>query len=117
MKTILFDKSTDNKKNFKRICLSQTVEEAEYISTVKKSFAYTVSLSDDLSSDVPKPDVFITKEFDALRKREYFCFRVKGYFYTVYKRVVIKVQFEHILRIEILWKKNFSPKKSVVLTE
>ena len=87
------------------------------VSTVKKSFAYTVSLTDDLSCDIQKPDVFITKEFDAARKREFFCFQVKGYFYTVYDRVVMKVQFEHTLRIEIVWKKNFSPKKSVVLTE
>lgn len=117
MKKILFNKITDHLKNFRRISLSQTAEESEYISTVTKSFSYKVSLTDKLSPEVARPDVQMTKEFDTKKKIERFHFRVKGYFFTVHDRIVAKVHFEHDLRIEIQWKTSFSPKKSVVLTE
>jgi hypothetical protein len=117
MKTIVFDKQTARPRNFRRISLTQSAQEDEYVSTVKKSFSYKVSLTDAISPNVPRPEVEIRKEFDTKKRMEKFHFKVKGYFFKVHERIVAKVYFEHHLVVEIIWKKNFSPNKSVVLTE
>lgn len=117
MKKILLKKATDMKQRVKRFSLSHTREEAEQISTVTKSFCYKVSPTPGLSPVKSKPKVFMVKEFDTVNNIERFYFKVTGRFYTVHERVVVRVNFEHDLRIEICWKKDFSPKKSVVLTE
>ena len=90
----------------------------ESTSVVYKSFRYIAQLVDEINAAVPAPEIFIRKSIDNKSKNEKFRFHVKGYFYLTHLRMNYKINFEHTLRIHIYPKsKDFSPKKSEVLTE
>jgi hypothetical protein len=117
MKRLLFRKHASAQNGLKNITLMTRNEDAESKTRVYKNFSYKVTVCDEQDQEPEAPQIFIKKSFDSKRSIEKFSFQVKGWFYTIQKRVLFKVEFEHTLCIKILWKvKIFSPKKSVMLT-
>jgi len=97
--------------------ISQKTEDKESISTVEKGFDYYVETTPSLEPILDVPQIYIIKTIDTKAKKEHFNFQVKGSFYLNNNRLLVKVNFHHILDIDIAWKKTFSPKKSEILTE
>lgn len=100
----------------KAISVSESSEDKECKTYVRKNFVYIVSPEVQPEEDISQPDIFIKKSYDTKTKEERFSFRVKGSFYITRERSIYKVSFCHSLNINIAWKaKIFSP-KSVTLT-
>ena len=101
----------------KAISVSETSEDKECKTYVRKNFVYIVSPDvEPQEQTINPPDIYIKKSYDSKTKQERFSFRVKGSFYITRERAFYKVSFCHSLTINITWKlKVFSP-KSVTLT-
>ena len=100
----------------KAISVSESSEDKECKTYVRKNFVYIVSPDVDAQEEIAQPDIFIKKSYDSKTKEERFSFRVKGSFFITRERAFYKVSFCHSLNINITWKvKIFSP-KSVTLT-
>jgi len=117
MKTILYKRRCRPKRGIKSLIIRSNSEDKESKTQVRKSFTYNVSKSNEVKPRVEAPEIHITKAVDTKRRVEDFKFSVKGFFYMTHQRQKFKVEFHHVLRIKITWKKDFSPKKSEVLTE
>ena len=116
MRKILYKKMTSMLNRSKAISVSESSEDKECKTYVRKNFVYIVSPDVDPQQEVAAPDIFIKKSYDTKTKEEKFSFRVKGSFYITRERSFYKVNFCHSLQINIAWKtKVFSP-KSVTLT-
>lgn len=117
MKKILYKRNKNVKKGTKCFSISQKTEDKECVTLIKKNFMYKVSPSKDLNPKVEPPRIDIVKGFDTKKKVEKFEFNVKGCFYMMHERMLVKVSFQHSLKIKLVWKsKIFSPKKSAILT-
>ena len=116
MKKILYKRRKNEKKRNKNLSICTFSEDKECFTRVHKSFQYHVSLTQAVNPKVETPQIFIKKHFDSKRKMEKFRFEVVGSFYMTHKRMLVKVDFNHTLNIRIIWKKDFSPKKSEALT-
>ena len=100
----------------KAISVSESSEDKECKTYVRKNFVYIVSPDVEPQEELSQPDIFIKKSYDTKTKEEKFSFRVKGSFFITRDRAIYKVSFCHSLNINIAWKtKVFSP-KSVTLT-
>ncbi|MBF0385901.1 MAG: hypothetical protein HQL27_08530 [Candidatus Omnitrophica bacterium] len=117
MKTITVKSNKDIQKGLKSLSICQKTEDKESISVIEKSFDYYVEATPSLEPKLSIPQVYITKTMDSKEKRESFNFQVKGSFYLTQNRMLFKVNFHHLLDIDIIWKKSFSPKKSEILTK
>ena len=117
MRNIIYKKKQSLEHRRKLISICENSEDKECKTYVRKSFVYIVSKVENAEEHPNPPEVFIKKRFDTKSLTERFSFRVKGAFYLKQERSVVKVNFCHTLRINIVWKsKIFSPKKSVTLT-
>ena len=115
MKEILFKNVTSLPKRRKIISISETSEDKECKTFVRKSFVYLVTPQMRVEQTIPQPDVYIRKFYSTKTKEERFSFRVKGYFYIAQEYCFLKVSFCHRLKINILWKaKIFSPKSATL---
>lgn len=118
MKKMTINRQMDAKNHAKKVAISHNSEDAESKTQVSKSFQYTVSRNVVENPVAEAPQVHIKKAFDSKNKQEKFNFQVKGYFFMKHKGELVKVNFHHALDIKITWKsKDFSPKKSAVLTK
>ena len=100
----------------KAISVSESSEDKECRTYVRKNFVYIVSPDVEPQQEISQPDIYIKKSYDTNTKEERFSFRVKGAFFITRDRLFYKVSFCHSLNINIVWKtKIFSP-KSVTLT-
>jgi len=118
MKQVIYNKTSDLEKGIKAFSISSKTDNSDSLTEVKKSFSYHVSRVDQLAQENVTPELFITKSFDSKTQTEKFNFQVKGSFGMTQNRFYFKVDFHHTLDIQIFWKnKDFSPKKSVVLTK
>lgn len=117
MKKVEFKKRNNPKKGIKRLSIIQKTNDRECSTTVQKSFLYHVVKAEKEEANVEAPEIYIRKTFDTKKGIERFDFKVKGHFYMTHNRWFLKVNFHHKLNINIVWKKNFSPKKSAVLTK
>lgn len=118
MRNIIYKKKQSLEHRRKLISICENSEDKECKTYVRKSFIYIVSKAETAQEHPNPPEVFIKKRFDTKSLTERFSFRVKGTFYLNNQdRQLLKVNFCHTLRINIIWKsKIFSPKKSVTLT-
>ena len=117
MRNITYKKKQSVQHRRKLISICENSEDKECKTYVRKSFIYIVSKAEGMEEQLKAPEVFIKKRFDTKSLTERFSFRVKGAFYINQERNLLKVNFCHTLRINIIWKsKLFSPKKSVTLT-
>jgi hypothetical protein len=118
MRNIIYKKKQSLEHRRKLISICENSEDKECKTYVRKSFIYIVSKVEAVEANPNPPEVFIKKRFDTKSLTERFSFRVKGTFYiNNAERHLMKVNFCHTLRINIIWKsKIFSPKKSVTLT-
>ncbi|HLF17668.1 MAG TPA: hypothetical protein VI749_02095 [Candidatus Omnitrophota bacterium] len=117
MKEVLLKRHCDPKHGMKRLSILQTNEEKECTTKVYKSFRYHVTKTETMEEQVAAPEIFITKNFDTKKGIERFTFTVHGMFYIKYHREILKVNFQHTLKIQIQWQTEiFSPKKSETLT-
>ena len=117
MRKILYKKRQSLKNRRKIICISELADDKECTTHVRKSFVYIVTRVESTTAVLQQPQIFIKKGLDTRLQQEKFSFRVKGAFYMTRDRHVFRVDFCHLLRIDIAWKsKIFSPKKSVTLT-
>ena len=99
------------------MAISQRFNEKDCATSVRKTFIYHVSQSEAVDNQLGTPQIHIVKDLDTKKRIEKFLFQVKGHFYISHQRLLLKVRFQHTLRIQIKWKaKVFSPKKSEVLT-
>ena len=115
MKEILFKNATSVPKKRKAISISETSEDKECKTFVRKSFIYLVTPQMRIEQTIPQPDITIRKFYCTKTKEEKFSFRVKGYFYIAKEYCFLKVSFCHSLKINILWKaKVFSPKSATL---
>lgn len=118
MKEILYKKTNNLEKGIKALAISSKTDNGDSLTEVKKSFSYHVSQVDQASEGNETPQIYITKSFDSKTQTEKFNFQVQGSFIMTQNRFFLKVNFHHTLDIQILWKnKDFSPKKSAVLTK
>jgi hypothetical protein len=118
MKKVLYKRKVDFKERTKELSLSSRTEDAQSVTQVQKGFLYTVTPVQEAKEVPSQPEISIFKEFDTKKRIEKFKFEVKGFFYLDHGRSLVKVDFKHKLDIYIKWKtKNFSPKKSAVLTK
>lgn len=116
MKKILYKRRNNPQKHFKNLSICTFSEDAQCFTRVHKGFRYQVRPAVAVKPKVEAPQIFIKKQCDSRRKMEKFRFEVKGCFYMTHERMLVRVDFHHVLNIRILWKKDFSPKKSEVLT-
>ena len=117
MRNIIYKKKQSLEHRRKLISICENTEDKECKTYVRKSFIYIVSKAEAVEEHPKPPEIFIKKRFDTQSLTERFSFRVKGSFYLNQERNLLKVNFCHTLRINIIWKsKIFSPKKSVTLT-
>jgi hypothetical protein len=99
------------------ISICEHSEDKECTTSIRKSFIYIVRSADHIQESFDKPEIYIRKIFDSKLPEEKFSFRVKGSFYMTRDQYLFKVDFCHLLKIDIVWKhKVFSPKKSPTLT-
>jgi hypothetical protein len=117
MKAITYQKTSNVDKGIKALAISSKTDNGDSLTEVKKSFSYHVYRVDQRTHEQPVPEIHITKSFDTKTNTEKFNFQVKGSFIMTQNRFFLKVDFHHTLDIQILWKKDFSPKKSAVLTK
>jgi hypothetical protein len=117
MKKMTFERRQSAENRTKTFCMTSRTEDRESTTQVKKSFHYMVSLPEAAEPSVLDPEIFIRKGFDSKRRQETFNFQVIGSFYMTHERRLLRVDFHHVLDIQIDWKKDFSPKKSAVLTK
>ena len=117
MKKLIFERRQNVENRTKTMCMSSRSEDAESVTSVKKSFHYMLSQPENPQPQVLSPEIFIRKGYDSKRKVESFNFQVIGSFYITHDRQLLRVDFHHCLDIQIDWKKDFSPKKSAVLTK
>ena len=117
MRRILYKKMTSLLNRSKAVSVSETSEDKECKTYVRKNFVYIVTPDvEPQGEEISPPDIYIKKSFDSKTKEERFSFRVKGSFFITRERAIYKVSFCHSLSINISWKlKVFSP-KSVTLT-
>ena len=116
MRRILYRKMTSLQNRSKAISVSESSEDKECKTFVKKSFIYIVTPHIDADEQAFFPDIFIKKSYNTRTREEKFSFRVKGLFYLNRDETIFRVDFCHTLHIHITWKpKVFSP-KSVILT-
>ena len=117
MKQVFLKRNCNATHGTKRLAILQKNEEKDCATRVYKSFRYHLQPIDTLQTANSTPEIFITKNFDTKRGIERFTFTVHGAFYVGYKRELLRVNFQHTLKIQIRWKtKDFSPKKSEMLT-
>ena len=116
MKKICFKRNQNLQRGTKYLHICSRSDEKESLTLVRKGFLYKVSKAKDIEPEAEAPQVYIRKAYDTKQKIEKFSFQVKGVFYMTHERILMKVEFHHSLNIKIVWKKNFSPKKSEVLT-
>jgi len=117
MKRVLIKKMTDPKRRIKSLSITQSKADKECRTHIRKGFLYHVSKADEQNPVTKRPQVYIKKVIDRDKKVETFNFQVKGRFYLMHARTLVKVCYHHTLDVQIFWKKNFSPKKSAVLTK
>jgi len=118
MKRLLFRKRMDSKKRIKVLIFGQKFEDSESKTRVRKTFSYKVHRVKELTPEEKAQEIVVRKEFDTKKGIEKLNFKVKGYYYITHERVLFKVNFRHTLSIKIEWNlKNFSPKKSEILTK
>ena len=118
MKNITFKKSLNPQDRTKALSIEQKFEDTECKTKVLKNFFYSVTETKEVAPQVCEPHIYITKQLDTKKQLETFRFNVKGHFYITHNRMLMTINFEHVLDIQINWKtKHFSPKKSVVLTK
>ena len=117
MRKILYKKMTSLLNRSKAISVSESSEDKECKTYVRKNFVYIVSPdAHPEMEEINPPDIYIKKSYDTKTKEERFSFRVKGCFFITREQAFFKVCFCHSLNINITWKaKIFSP-KSVTLT-
>ena len=117
MKDIQYRKSVDVEHRTKDFSVTSRTEDKDSKTQVMKSFQYQVSLIEKVEPAIEPPQIYIKKSFDSVKRVEKFNFQVIGYFYMTHSDNLLEVHFHHTLDIEICWKnKEFSPKKSVILT-
>jgi hypothetical protein len=117
MRNITYKKKESLEHRRKLISICENSEDKECKTYVRKSFIYIVSKAQEAEAMPNPPEVFIKKRFDTKSLVERFSFKVKGSFFINRDGKLLKVDFCHTLRINIIWKsKIFSPKKSVTLT-
>ena len=117
MKKVLVKGKKDLAQGTKSMTIIQRTEDDECRTCVRKSFDYHVSRTSKLEPVNKAPQIYIEKTIDSNKATEGFNFHVKGSFYMTHQRVILKVDYHHVLNIQIRWKtKNFSPKKSEILT-
>ncbi|MCK5581102.1 MAG: hypothetical protein KAJ18_07495 [Candidatus Omnitrophica bacterium] len=117
MKEILYKKRQSIKNRRKAISVNEYSEDKECKTHVSKGFVYIANRIKKAESKPVTPELFIRKSFDTKEMQEKFSFKVKGAFFITRGRHLFRVNFCHMLRIDISWKnKNFSPKKSATLT-
>ena len=118
MKELTYHKTSNPDKGVKALAISSCTDNGDSLTEVKKSFSYHVYRVDQAVQKNEAPQIYITKSFDTKTQTEKFNFQVKGSFVMTQNRFYLKVDFQHTLDIQILWKnKDFSPKKSAVLTK
>ncbi len=118
MKQITYNKTSNPEKGVKALSVHSKTDNGDSLTEVKKSFSYNVCRLDEVSEECNAPEIYVTKSFDSKTCTEKFNFQVKGSFVMSQNRFYYKVDFHHTLDIQIIWKnKNFSPKKSAVLTK
>ncbi len=118
MKKVRYKRLSEPKQGRKSFGISTRTIEKECNTFVRKKFNYKVSRTNVIKPKVVPPQIHITKAFNTKRQIERFKFTVKGTFYLTHNRVLVRVNFQHSLYIQIIWKaKDFSPKKSAVLTK
>jgi len=117
MKQVIYRKKESLKNRHRGISIDEFNEDQESRVHIKKSFIYKLERVDKVKKATEKPHIYIIKKYDSKMRVEHFSFRVKGHFYMTRDRHFLKVNFCHILKIDISWKnKVFSPKKSGTLT-
>ncbi len=117
MRKILYKKRHSFKHRRKIILIKEMAEDKECRTIVQKSFIYKIRNSGYTNTVDTHPEIFVRKHIDNKQQKEVFHFKVKGSFSLRQGRHSYKVEFCHILKINIFWKaKIFSPKKSGTLT-
>jgi len=117
MKKILFRKLMDIEKGTKAFSITQKNEDKDCITHVRKSFVYQLCECEKVNPEIKPPEIHMRKSLNTKKGLEKCHLEVKGAFFVTSKRLLMKVNFQHSLDIQILWKtKIFSPKKSEVLT-
>ena len=115
MKKIMHKKVTSLREKRKVVSISESAENKQCKTQVRKCFIYKVLEAERIEQELPKPNICLKKAFNSKTIEERFSFRVKGYFFITHKRFYYKVHFCHSLYISILWKsKKFSPKPNSV---
>ena len=117
MKDVIYKKKINQQTNTKVMCICQKKEEKDCNTLVRKGFYYNVSKTAQVKPILEAPEITIKKVIDTIAKIEKFYFQVRGSFFITHGRILRKVNFHHSLNIKVSWKKDFSPKKSAVLTE
>jgi hypothetical protein len=118
MRKMVYKRINNPENGSKSMVLSTRKTDRESTAFIYKSFKYAAQKTQDDNRPLTVPEIHIKKSFDSKRLREKFSFRVKGYFYMTHQRMNFKIDFEHTLRIHLYYRsKDFSPKKSEVLTE
>ncbi len=117
MRTIEYKKRYSLKHHRKIISINENNEDKDCKTHVHKSFVYVVSQAPLGAPALSDSQIFIRKKFDSKTNSENFLFKIKGAFYINRGRNILKVDFCHTLRIDIIWKcKILSPQKSATLT-
>ena len=117
MKELRFKKNLDLQNRIKTFSISSDSEDKECKTHVEKGFRYNVSMAQGVE-ELEAPQIYIKKGLNTAQKLETFNLQVKGSFYMTRDRMLIRVDFHHTLDIQITYKtKDFSPKKSEILTK
>ncbi len=117
MREIAYRQKHSLKYRRKMIGINEVTKERDCTTRVRKNFVYILTPVRHVQPSTEKPQIFVRKSFNTVRRQEKFSFRVKGVFYMARERHIFKVDFCHTLRIGIVWNKDaFSPKKSATLT-
>ena len=117
MREISYRKKQSLKYRRKAIGIKEANRERDCVTRVRKNFVYILTPVRHAQPATEKPQIFVRKSFDSVKRQEKFSFRVKGVFFMARDRNIFRVDFCHTLKIGIVWNKDaFSPKKSATLT-
>lgn len=117
MRELVYSRKKTRHNRSKIICLHEYAKDKDCDTRVHKNFVYLATPVKKGHETEQHPQVFIKKSFNSQTLEEKFSFRVRGAFTIHRGRQVFRVDFCHVLRIEIVWKnKDLSPKQSGLLT-
>jgi len=117
MRQVVYKNLTSRNRRRRIVSVSEQTEKGEFLTHTQKVFIYIVRKETEVAQAPICPEFYITKIVNRKDKTERFVFRIKGVLDVVKDGNLVKVDFCHSLRIDIMKKPTASSVESSANSE